>query len=102
MNYERAMSAAKSTKHLRVAVLVAVTASMLATTAALLAAPRLSAVAGRDLITSMHDAWIRIAPPGMQFPAGRLTPRAAKIWIVGLSACYLPRLNFRFANMSGD
>lgn len=95
------MSAAKSTKQRRVAVLVSVTASMLAT-ATLLAAPRLSALAARDLITSMHAAWIRIAAPGMQFPAGRLTPRAVKIWIVGLCACYLPRLNTRFFHISRD
>ncbi|MFZ0244400.1 hypothetical protein [Candidatus Binatus sp.] len=101
MNYQRAISAAKSTKHRRVAVLVSVTGSMVAT-AMLLAAPRPSAVAARDLITSMHAAWMRVTAPGMQFPAGRLNPRAVKIWIAGLRACYIPRLNSCFSRIFRD
>jgi hypothetical protein len=95
MNYERAISAAKSMRLRRVAML----SSMMAA-AMLLAVPHLSAEAIREVLVSMHAAWIRIAAPGMQFPAGNPTSRALKIWLGSVSACYLPRLNSRSANIS--
>ncbi len=89
MNDERAISAVRSTTRRRVAV-----AAVLAA-ATMLAVPHLSAVASRDAVASMHTAWIRVAAPGMQFPAGRLSPRALKIWVGSLVFCYLARLNYR-------
>lgn len=90
MNDERAISEVRSTTRRRVAV-VAVLAA-----ATMLAVPHLSAVASRDAIVSMHAAWIRIVPPGMQFPAGRLNPRLVKILLGSVGVCYLARLNYRF------
>jgi hypothetical protein len=48
----------------------------------------------------MHAACIRIAAPGMQFPAGRLTLRAFKLWASGAVACYTPRLSARSSRIS--
>jgi hypothetical protein len=95
MNYERAVRAAKSTGYRRLAVV----ASMLAA-ATILAAPHLSAAASREVIATMHAAWLRITAPGMQFPAGQLTPRPLKIWLGVLSAACLVRLNSRFSQIS--
>ena len=90
MNDERAMSATRSKTRGRMAV-----AAVLAA-ATMLAVPHLSAVASRDAIASMHAAWIRVMPPGMQFPASPLNPRALKISLGTLGFCYLARLNYRF------
>jgi hypothetical protein len=90
MNDERAVLEIRSTTRRRVA-MVAVLAA-----ATMLAVPHLSAVASRDAIATMHTAWFRVMPPGMQFPAGRLNPRVLKIWIATLGVCYLARLNYRF------
>jgi hypothetical protein len=90
MNDGRAKSEVRSTTRRRVAV-----AAVLAA-ATMLAVPHLSAVASRDAIASMHAAWIHIAAPGMQFPAGRLNPRVLKIWLASLGVYYLARLNYRF------
>jgi hypothetical protein len=89
MNHERAISEIGATTRRRVAV-VAVLAA-----ATMLAVPHLSAAAGRDAIATMHAAWIRVMPPGVQFPAGRLSPRVLKIWLASLGVCYLARLNYR-------
>jgi hypothetical protein len=90
MNYERAVSAFRSTTRRHAAVI-----AMLAG-ATMLAVTHLSAVAGRDAMTSMHAAWIHVTAPGMQFPAGGLSPRAVKIWVASLGVCYAARLNSRF------
>lgn len=90
MNDERAISEGRPTTRRRV-IVVAVLAA-----ATMLAVPHLSAVASRDAIVSMHAAWIRVVPPGMQFPAGRLNPRALRIWLGALAFCYLAHLNYRF------
>jgi hypothetical protein len=90
MNQERAISEGRSTTCRRAAV-----AAVLAA-ATMLAVPHLFAAASRDAIASIHAAWIRVTSPGMQFPAGRLNPRALKIWVGILGACYLARLNYRF------
>jgi hypothetical protein len=93
MNYERAVSGFRSTTRRHAAV-----AAMLAA-ATMLAVPHLSAVAGRDAIASVHAAWIHITAPGMQFPAGRLTARALKIWVGSLGVCYVEWLNSRFVQI---
>jgi hypothetical protein len=90
MNHERAISEVRSKTRRRVAV-----AAVLAA-ATMLAVPHLSAMASRDAIASMHAAWIRVVPPGIQFPAGSLNPRTLKIWLAALGVCYLARLNYRF------
>ena len=95
MNYERAISTGRSTKRRRMAAM----ASMLAA-ATMLALAHLHPEATRDAIASMHAAWIRIAAPGMQFPAGRLTLRAFKLWASGAVACYTPRLSARSSRIS--
>jgi hypothetical protein len=91
MNYHRAITAAKSMRLRRVAILAAMFVP-----AMLLMAPHFSIAAARDAIASMHAAWLRVMAPGMQFPAGRLTPRTLRFWIAAVSACYLARLNSRF------
>jgi hypothetical protein len=99
MNYLRAIRPAKSARHRRLAVIASVTAAILAT-ATLLAVAHPHATLSPDTITAMHAAWMRVAAPGMQFPAGRLTARALRIWLGGVSTCCLPRFSFPFTNIS--
>jgi hypothetical protein len=60
--------------------------------AAMLALAHPHALPSCDANAAMHAAWIRIAAPGMQLPAGRLTLRALKLWACGVVVCYLPRI----------
>jgi hypothetical protein len=91
MNEERARLVAKTTGRREIAAI-----ALIVTIATTFALPHLSATSSRDAIASIHAAWIHIAAPGLQYPAGRFTTRGLKIWIGIIGACYLARLNSRF------
>lgn len=89
----------RSSGHRRIARTIAVAAAI-SMAAIILAGLRIDTLivpaSARDALVTMHALWTRVAAPGMQFPAGRVSARAIRLWAVAFGACVIPRLGSQF------